>query len=255
MSGARGLIDANGSSGHPVDASGTRDLIDAKRPRRSRATCVTAGQRNEKRRGSCLGVSHAVGSNFVSLVAVWPVLSKLRDLADSAGDQREDVLRPDDPTLVPSVDAPPNRRADIISSDDSQLNPPNAGPHATVTADHTTDTAAVAPSRRGYRARPLTPDALAEALCRYQSGETLKAIAADIGISREFLTNQLRTVPGFVARRRSLTDDEVCQSVYLYGTGLSVASIGQRLGFNGGTIWLALRRAAVPMRDAQGQER
>ncbi len=62
----------------------------------------------------------------------------------------------------------------------------------------------------------------------------------------------LRTVPGSVARRRSLTDAGLRQAIYLYGTGLSTATIGERLGFNGTTIWLASRRASVPMRDAHG---
>jgi hypothetical protein len=47
---------------------------------------------------------------------------------------------------------------------------------------------------------------------------------------------------------------QVERATQFHTQGWSVARIGKHMGFNGGTVWLALRAHGVRMRDAQGRE-
>ncbi len=53
-------------------------------------------------------------------------------------------------------------------------------------------------------------------------------------------------------RGQSMDEQQVQQAADLYAQGWSVARVGGELGFNGGTVWLALRKHGVRMRDVHG---
>jgi len=59
---------------------------------------------------------------------------------------------------------------------------------------------------------------------------------------------------GVQLRNHRITPAEVGQAIDLYGQGLSLAAVGARLGYNHGTIWLALKRAGVPRRDSHSRD-
>jgi tetrahydromethanopterin S-methyltransferase subunit G len=52
-----------------------------------------------------------------------------------------------------------------------------------------------------------------------------------------------------VRRPRSLTNDEIEESMKLYQRGWSCQRIGEKLGRDDGTIWLALKKAGVELRQ------
>jgi len=58
---------------------------------------------------------------------------------------------------------------------------------------------------------------------------------------------------GVQLRRQRMSPDEVEQAIQLYGHGLSIATVGAQLGYGDGTIWRALKRAGVTMRDSHGR--
>ena len=164
-------------------------------------------------------------------MGVWPSLLKLKELAD---------LRDNPPEPVPHVLVATHTERQTTNTDVAQ--------QAQEPADVCVGRRSPVPSHRGCRPRPLAPDALAQAINRYQSGETLRAIAADCGFSRGFLTAQFRKA-GVDIRLRRITAAEIRIAAYEYGTGKSLVAVGESLGFNAKTIWLALRAAGVPMRD------
>jgi hypothetical protein len=83
------------------------------------------------------------------------------------------------------------------------------------------------------------------------SGERAFELAKAFNLDR-------RTVAGILSRAgirrpRSMTDDERAEAVRLYEQGWSCVRIGERLGRNHSTVWLALKAAGVGLRDAQGR--
>lgn len=93
-----------------------------------------------------------------------------------------------------------------------------------------------------------------EVVRRYEGGETIRAIAERLDISRPTVSAYLRR-RGVSARRRPLTPDQVGRAVSAYAKGKSVAVIGAGLGVDGTTVWRALIRFGVALRDPQGRER
>jgi DNA-directed RNA polymerase specialized sigma24 family protein len=56
-------------------------------------------------------------------------------------------------------------------------------------------------------------------------------------------------------RYRSLSVDQVADAVKLYESGLSLVGVGEILQVNSGTVWQALKRKGVPLRDCHGRAR
>lgn len=102
--------------------------------------------------------------------------------------------------------------------------------------------------------RRLGPEEVDELVAAYRSGATLREVASQFEVHRTTASKHLerRSVR---RRRRSLEPVERAEAIRLYEAGLSVAEVGKRLGFDGGTIWLALRQAGVRLRDTQGRQR
>lgn len=100
----------------------------------------------------------------------------------------------------------------------------------------------------------VSEEALVSAESRYLHGATLRELAPVVGVSRQRLGSLLRS-RGVRLRRSSPSEHEVEEMVRRYDAGDSLAVVGSRLGFDGGTVrnWLMAR--GVPMRDSHGRER
>ncbi|WP_240743553.1 helix-turn-helix domain-containing protein [Mycobacterium paragordonae] len=55
-------------------------------------------------------------------------------------------------------------------------------------------------------------------------------------------------------RKQPLTDEQVAKAAQLYASGQSLATIGTHLGVDHGTVWHALKKRGVRMRDTHGRE-
>jgi len=102
--------------------------------------------------------------------------------------------------------------------------------------------------------RRITGEALEAAEARYRAGETLRAIATDVGLGRHRLAALLRE-RGVRIRRASPSAAEVRDMVQRYADGESLERVGERLGFSAGTVRNHLIAAGVALRDTQGRDR
>ena len=88
----------------------------------------------------------------------------------------------------------------------------------------------------------------------YRGGATVYELGARFKIDRRTVSVILKR-EGVMLRRRGLDTEQVDQAVHLYGTGWSLAKIGEHLGVDAGTVHARLRERDVRMRDTQGRER
>lgn len=95
---------------------------------------------------------------------------------------------------------------------------------------------------------------LAAVEARYAEGARLRDLALEFGVSRVRLADLLRQ-RGVRIRNASPTPDEVAEMVRRYESGESLEQIGERLGFNGGTVRNRLVACGVAMRDSHGRAR
>lgn len=89
---------------------------------------------------------------------------------------------------------------------------------------------------------------------RYADGAKLRDLASELRVSRVRLADLLRT-RGVRIRNGSPTPNEVKEMTCRYKSGESLEQIGERLGFNGGTVRNHLTACGVTMRDTHGRER
>src|SRR5699024_2994647 len=83
----------------------------------------------------------------------------------------------------------------------------------------------------------LTEEMLDEAERRSRGGEILRAIAGDLGVSRQRLAERLRE-RGVRLRREKPSSEQVLEMCRRYEQGESLARIGERLGFNPSSVRL-----------------
>lgn len=107
------------------------------------------------------------------------------------------------------------------------------------------------PETPRQRQTHLTDEQRIELIERYMSGERAFELAKDYKIDR-------RTVAAILTRAglrrpRSMTEEERAEASRLYEAGWSCARIGNQLGRDHGTVWLALKADGVPLRDTQGR--
>jgi Zn-dependent peptidase ImmA (M78 family) len=95
---------------------------------------------------------------------------------------------------------------------------------------------------------------LGEAERRYRDGEILRAIAGDLGVSRQRLAERLRE-RGVRLRGEKPSSEQVREMCLRYEQGESLARIGERLGFNPSSVRVCLLRAGMALRDPHGRER
>ena len=116
------------------------------------------------------------------------------------------------------------------------------------------------PQIRPGRKRPQAPrqaqthlgeDERVELLERYLGGERAFELAKAFNLDRRTVAAIL--VRADVRRPRSMTADERATASRLHVEGWSCARIGQELGRDHGTVWLALKALGVVMRSPTGQ--
>lgn len=89
---------------------------------------------------------------------------------------------------------------------------------------------------------------------RYQAGERVIDIARALSINKVTVIDHLNRAD--VKRRpRGMSDVQINEAVRLYASGLSLARIGERLGFSARTVQSRLRERGVRFRDTHGKER
>jgi DNA-directed RNA polymerase specialized sigma24 family protein len=104
------------------------------------------------------------------------------------------------------------------------------------------------PLRRPRQAqRRLTVDQQAELIDRYLDGERAYLLAQAFDVHRTTVARLL--ADNGVRRPRSLTKHEIAESIKLYRRGWSCQRIGEKFGRDDGTIWLALKKAGVKLRQ------
>ncbi len=112
-------------------------------------------------------------------------------------------------------------------------------------------------SRRDTRRKQvqnwLTSDQQAELISRYLAGDTAHQLAETFRVHRTTVAKLL--VDAGIRRPRSLTPEQVQEAIRLYADGWSCEHIGQHFGRDHSTIWLALKRADVKLRDTHGRGR
>lgn len=110
------------------------------------------------------------------------------------------------------------------------------------------------PTEPAPRQVRITRTQLEQAARDYESGKTLKEIAAGLGITRSPLRRKLAAM-GVAIRYQGLDAAGEQESVRLYRSGLSLVAVGDRLGVDHGTIHNTLRRLGEPTRDSHGRPR
>ncbi len=107
-------------------------------------------------------------------------------------------------------------------------------------------------SPRGHRKLPARTRQ--EIVYRYQAGERVVDRAQALSINKVTVIDHLDRAS--VARRpRGMSDTQIDEAVQLYVSGLSLARIGERLGFSARTVQSRLRERGVRFRDTHGRER
>ena len=102
--------------------------------------------------------------------------------------------------------------------------------------------------------RSISSETLDTVERRYHDGETLRAIANDVGLSRHRLASLLRG-RGVRIRGASPSPAEVREMARRYRAGESLERVGGRLGFSAGTIRNHLLASGVTLRDPQARDR
>jgi DNA-binding CsgD family transcriptional regulator len=104
------------------------------------------------------------------------------------------------------------------------------------------------------RVRHLDPAVAAELVAGYEAGATVYQLADQFHIHRDTVTKHLKRAQ-IPRRNQPLTPDQVKKAMKLYAAGQSLARIAPELGCQPSTVWSALRKAGVQLRDPRGQER
>lgn len=95
----------------------------------------------------------------------------------------------------------------------------------------------------------LDEDEIGQLVAEYRAGSTIYGLAAKFGCHRTTVSEHLRT-HGVQMRLRPLTEERIREAVRLYGSGLSSAKVGERVGATDKTVLARLRERGVVVRDA-----
>lgn len=111
----------------------------------------------------------------------------------------------------------------------------------------------IAVGRRGQIQRRLSPSESTDLCAAYQNGQTIRELTTQFGIHKTTVTAVLERA-GVARRIRTISADEVHRAIELYGTGLSTAAVGAKLGFSAETIRSSLMRSGAELRPRRGWE-
>jgi hypothetical protein len=80
------------------------------------------------------------------------------------------------------------------------------------------------------------------------------SLAKTYDVRRASISKLLRREGIEPRQRRLMSQAEVDQAIHLYGQGLSLEAIGERLGWFNTTVYRHLKRHGVRMRDTHGRD-
>lgn len=109
------------------------------------------------------------------------------------------------------------------------------------------------PSRTFQRQHRLPAEHVEELVADYASGASIMELAKRYEINRTTVMKHLDR-SGVDRRFRKLSEMDVLEAARLYDSGLSLAAVGKHLGVYPSTIYSALRKAGVQLRDQHGRE-
>ena len=89
---------------------------------------------------------------------------------------------------------------------------------------------------------------------RYLEGATVYELAVEFDICRSKVSERLKE-NGVKMRFRPPSDQEVCEMVRLYESGLSLAAVGKRVGKSVGTVKRCVLESGIQTRDTHGRVR
>lgn len=100
----------------------------------------------------------------------------------------------------------------------------------------------------------MTPACIAQLVAEYQAGTPTTELARSYGLGKGTVLRLLHE-GGVRMRTHRMSDEQARQAVQLYEQGLSLATVGERLGFDAHTIHRILVNHDVPLRDRHGRQR
>jgi hypothetical protein len=89
---------------------------------------------------------------------------------------------------------------------------------------------------------------------RYLEGATVYELAVEFDICRSKVSERLKE-NGVRMRLRSPSNQEICEMVRLYESGLSLAAVGKKVGKSVGTVKRYVLECGVQSRDTHGRVR
>jgi DNA-binding CsgD family transcriptional regulator len=101
----------------------------------------------------------------------------------------------------------------------------------------------------------LGEDVIAQAVARYEAGESSVQIAKSLGVSKSGFVSLLKRRGVLIRQRRSLSHKEIVEAARLYESGLYLRQVAERFDVSTEQVRQALRRHGVVMRDDRGGRR
>ena len=101
----------------------------------------------------------------------------------------------------------------------------------------------------------LTPEERTLIARKYEAGATAADLAVEFGCHTMTVTKAVKANGVTMRFAKKTTADQADEAVRLYGDGLSMEKVGERLGLSGRTIFSILRERGVETRDIHGRNR
>jgi DNA-binding CsgD family transcriptional regulator len=100
----------------------------------------------------------------------------------------------------------------------------------------------------------LTEEQVQQLIEEYKAGATVYELGDRFGINRKTVGKILKR-HGVTMRMQGLSPSQIDEAARLYGEGISLARIAEKLDVTANTVHARLREREVRMRDTQGRER
>lgn len=92
---------------------------------------------------------------------------------------------------------------------------------------------------------------VAELLAAYSTGTPIDDLAARVGVHRTTVIAHVKRAG--LESRQGIVERRLSEAIDLYAAVLLTAQIGKQMGVHGDTVWLALRRHGVQLREGDGR--
>lgn len=101
--------------------------------------------------------------------------------------------------------------------------------------------------------RQLEPSIIKEMASRYASGEAIRALSREFGVSRDGLWHLLQR-HGVTLRPRGMTPEDAERAAALYESGLTIRQVVEKVGYSYGTVRSALHKQGVILQPGKRLE-